>query len=209
MSGFLHRLAGAVLRPQQRIHPLVGSLYAGHQVEPEIGDGANDVKSLQSSHLLPRDVSPHETPAASNSSLTRAQNENRVLAQEERPEAAAVDVRNRRTKAVSRIHPERSAQGESTAETQSYAPLLTASIVPRTSETSVALMDRAVLPSVSPGPMIYATRSERTEPDEIQIHIGRIEVTAVPQTLPSAPARAARKAPSLEEYLRRRDERAQ
>ncbi len=208
MSGFLHRLAGAVLRPQQRIHPLVGSLYAGHHLEPEIGDEVNDVKSLQSSRLVPREVSPHETPAASNSSLTREQNENRVPAQEERPEAAVVDVKNRRTKAASQTHPEHSADSESTAETQSYTPLLTASIVPRTSETSVALVDRTVLPSVSPGPIIYAARSERPEPDEIQIHIGRIEVTAVPQTQPSTPARAARKAPTLDEYLRRRDGRA-
>lgn len=42
------------------------------------------------------------------------------------------------------------------------------------------------------------------EPDEIQIHIGRIEVTAVqaPPARPS-PQKAARKAPSLGEYLKR------
>lgn len=43
------------------------------------------------------------------------------------------------------------------------------------------------------------------EPDEINIHIGRIEVTAAqpPPLRPAAP-KSHRKAPSLEEYLRRR-----
>lgn len=44
--------------------------------------------------------------------------------------------------------------------------------------------------------------------DEIQIHIGRIEVTAVQAATLSAPVTRPRKsAPSLDEYLRRRDRR--
>ena len=46
------------------------------------------------------------------------------------------------------------------------------------------------------------------EPDEIQIHIGRIEVTAVPQAPARSAIRPARKGQSLEEYLSRRDRRA-
>jgi len=47
------------------------------------------------------------------------------------------------------------------------------------------------------------------EPDEVNIHIGRIEVTAAqpPPLRPAAP-KAHRKAPSLDEYLRRRGGRA-
>lgn len=46
--------------------------------------------------------------------------------------------------------------------------------------------------------------SASREPDEIQIHIGRIEVTAAPPPPPRAPApKAQRKAPSLAEYLGR------
>jgi hypothetical protein len=44
--------------------------------------------------------------------------------------------------------------------------------------------------------------------DEIQIHIGRIEVTAVPQAPTHAPPKPARKSVSLDEYLKRRDPRA-
>jgi hypothetical protein len=47
-------------------------------------------------------------------------------------------------------------------------------------------------------------RSPAREPEEIQIHIGRIEVTAArPAPARSAPV-AARKSPSLDEYLKRR-----
>lgn len=49
--------------------------------------------------------------------------------------------------------------------------------------------------------------SPAREPDEIQIHIGRIEVTAVQQAARPAPT-PARKAMSLDEYLSRRDGRA-
>jgi hypothetical protein len=58
--------------------------------------------------------------------------------------------------------------------------------------------------------IVRAQRPEPSvrEPDEIEIHIGRIEVTAVH---PSAPqpvsARSPRPGPSLDEYLRRRDRR--
>ena len=42
------------------------------------------------------------------------------------------------------------------------------------------------------------------EPDEVQIHIGRIEVTAVaPSPSSRAPINPARKSPSLDEYLKR------
>lgn len=48
------------------------------------------------------------------------------------------------------------------------------------------------------------------EPDEIQIHIGRIEVVAVPPApAPPAALKPQRGAPSLDEYLQRRDRKAQ
>ena len=47
--------------------------------------------------------------------------------------------------------------------------------------------------------------SPAREPDEIQIHIGRIEVTAVPPPVARPVAPPTRKGPSLDEYLSRRD----
>lgn len=52
-------------------------------------------------------------------------------------------------------------------------------------------------------------RPTRPEPDEIQIHIGRIEVVAAPPApTPPAPLKPQRCTPSLDEYLRRRDRKA-
>jgi hypothetical protein len=77
------------------------------------------------------------------------------------------------------------------------------------------LMPRAMTPTMqradetdNSGRLARHLRSQSREADEIQIHIGRIEVTAVPP----APARPApvpnRKSPSLDEYLKRRPGRA-
>jgi hypothetical protein len=54
-----------------------------------------------------------------------------------------------------------------------------------------------------------AARGRAREPDSVEIHIGRIEVTAVqPAPARVAPAKLARHAPSLEEFLKRRNGRA-
>ena len=69
-------------------------------------------------------------------------------------------------------------------------------------------------PPQNPGTFLpKTTRSQRTgspfkESDEIQIHIGRIEVTAVPQAPGPAAAKPQSNVPSLDEYLKRRDRRA-
>jgi hypothetical protein len=48
-----------------------------------------------------------------------------------------------------------------------------------------------------------AQRGARREPDEVHIHIGRIEVTAAPPAPRTVAAPPARKAMSLDEYLAR------
>lgn len=49
------------------------------------------------------------------------------------------------------------------------------------------------------------TAASAGEPDEIQIHIGKIEVLAVPQTPAPAAVKTPRKAMSLDQYLQQRD----
>jgi hypothetical protein len=53
-----------------------------------------------------------------------------------------------------------------------------------------------------------STQTRPREPDEIQIHIGRVEVLAVPQTRAPVIPKTQRKATNLDEYLRRRDGRS-
>lgn len=78
---------------------------------------------------------------------------------------------------------------------------------------------RALGPAHAPGPEGRAGRERASravaqgaapgEPDLIQIHIGRIEVVAAqpPPLIRPAAQKTQRKAPSLDEYLRRRNER--
>jgi hypothetical protein len=71
------------------------------------------------------------------------------------------------------------------------------------------LLPRRYPSAPAPGPdkKKPAVQKIEREPDEIQIHIGRIEVTAVQPAPAPTPARLSRKTPSLDEYLRRRDRR--
>ena len=75
--------------------------------------------------------------------------------------------------------------------------------------------DRPAVPVRIPGkpgePRVsFPRRSPQPEPerDEIEIHIGRIEVTAVPQAVARPAAQPARKSLNLDEYLKRRNRRA-
>ena len=66
-----------------------------------------------------------------------------------------------------------------------------------------------VVPRPASGERGRLKQEPAREPDAITIHIGRIEVAAVTQpVLRPAPAKAARKAMSLDEYLRRGNGRA-
>lgn len=103
----------------------------------------------------------------------------------------------------------RERQGREGGSEPAYAPLIKESfarpgnqeIFPREAH---AFASAARVKSDSPGRPVPTQR----DPDEIQIHIGRIDVTAVPQAAARAVTKPARKGLNLEEYLRGRDRRA-
>jgi len=53
----------------------------------------------------------------------------------------------------------------------------------------------------------WSASAAARDPDEIQIHIGRIEVTAVPPPPATPTPKRAAKGPTLQEYLGRRNRR--
>lgn len=85
--------------------------------------------------------------------------------------------------------------------TDRYQPLM--QIAPRTEEKS-ANPFRARVRDAEPRHSSRREAKPDREPDEIQIHIGRIEVLAVPPAPVSAPSKPAGKSPNLGDYLKLR-----
>jgi hypothetical protein len=91
---------------------------------------------------------------------------------------------------------------------ESYTPLMIVNTIPKDVAPSSSAQNArpfsfAHVKQQPTSSSLPTARSAR-EPDEVQIHIGRIEVTAV-APLPSnrPPVKPARKSPSLDEYLKR------
>jgi len=98
------------------------------------------------------------------------------------------------------------------ASAEPYVPLLPDSpplpIGPYPSSDIDASAPRSFLagtPSPAKGQTELRSRPDDRPPDEIQIHIGRIEVTAVQQAPPRSQSKSRRDGPSLSEYLQRRN----
>jgi hypothetical protein len=89
---------------------------------------------------------------------------------------------------------------------ESYTPLLPPSTQTPDAEGELFHPSQTVV-SAAPKKESFAVprraAASKSEPDEIQIHIGRIEVTAVPQTAPRPAAVPASKSINLDEYLKR------
>jgi hypothetical protein len=81
-----------------------------------------------------------------------------------------------------------------------FTPPIMEAVVPRSQTPS----PEKVREPVARSSQSFATHSRAT--DDIEIHIGRIEVTAVqPAPTRTTPVKSPRRAPSLDDYLRRRD----
>jgi hypothetical protein len=234
MSGYLHRLVHTVSHPRETVHPCTGSLFAPYRSARDspsewfeqaetvatyparsessaIGETAETVQHPprsddSQSPLLPgtanepprifesverADVSPPAGNKAQHDTLEHAVPVPRWLVAPQAQRAAPdsrydADVQSY----VPLIHPQRS-------EAQSARPE-----APQFS-TEARSMREASANLMAEG---HPTRAER-EPDEIQIHIGRIEVTAVQPPAPRAP-KLPEKAISLDAYLERRNGRA-
>lgn len=229
MSGFLHRIAAGAVRPQPSAHPFVESIYpnargidsAGPMIQSEtavaqvaaqasVPERLSEVADSQS-HRQGRNARAIEPPIATEAF------EALLPRQESEPIAQSMQ---------SRISAERPEMGlvsssllrEATGlpDALEYEPM----VEERPAGTEMLVGNK--LPQVhalgenslslgleherkQPAPIPSSARSESSRGDDIQIHIGRIEVVAVPQSEPRPAAAPARKGLSLDEYLNRRN----
>jgi hypothetical protein len=225
MSGPLHRIASGVLHPARNLHPALGSVWT----PPHTAD-APETPGEVLEHTVPRPVASHTeqlTPI-----LARSQRPPVALQSEAHatpalllPETAPI---NRNTSALSsgpsaashRVDPPAAISGSRVippaADTETTADPNADDTEVDSRSAFVPLLpeQRFVAPARALTPALPVARERPThaqpiaqaahQPDEIEIHIGRIEVTAPPASPAARPApHPARKSLDLGEYLKR------
>jgi hypothetical protein len=235
MSGYLHRLVHQVMHARETVHPRMGSLFAPYWSEPDSpaewfepaetvttrparsdsskrGEPAKTVlhparSDASQSPLLPGtagetprifesaqrpDVSRHAGNEVQHDAREPAVQVPRQLVAQQAQGAVSDSTRDTGVQShVPLIHPPPNALNSTNPESRQFST----EAPPSRSETSAKFPVERRVP-----------RAQR-ETDEIQIHIGRIEVTAVQPSAPRAP-RPPDKAISLDAYLERRNGRA-
>ncbi len=219
MSGYLQRLATAARNPGGSIHPLLGSVFSpARPIETEespVGEEeiASPAARRSAEPISPDRLSPetHFKPLVTATQATLSSDvinntEVEVPSRAEVPKALVPEIPVAQTKAVrvpesgepSKTAP---AAGDRPKVDSGYQPIVARSNFERFAMADLARSRPDQVPPQS-------RRTEISRRDEVQIHIGRIEVTAVPPA-PDRPApRSPRKALDLGEYLKRGDRRA-
>jgi hypothetical protein len=205
MSNFLQRIASTVTgNATPRLHPMLGSIFAPAapltHFEAPAAVQAGSPLHLQQAPLLGPSVF-HEpaafpgpghapNPSGTDAPLLPQHDVNAAL------ETALLSLSSMREPVAS--HDAVAGNESSTAESPVPAP---ASQRPQPLLAAAILSPSRIAPAhtAPEGPQ----RQARREPDEIHIHIGRIEVAAVAPPTPRPASAQARKSLSLEEYLRR------
>jgi len=220
VSNYLQRIASNAHKPSGKIHPILGSMFSGprHSIEENVFVPHDHIPQGQTSSEappgFPEPPRTHSVPDAPQARVTVAEEakpEKNLLKPflPQQPTCHPVSSAGQEGYAI--VPPQQEGARQTNRREQSYTPLVEAEFSPPA--------PKSILPVHSPaseasglrkkqengGSFKRTVRSAR-EPDEIQIHIGRIEVTAVQPAAPtpgaSKPRRSAR---SLDEYLRRRD----
>lgn len=234
MSGYLQRLAVSVARPRPSLHPLVGSIFSGERqeagpptlIQNDASAFADDQKLVSTTRTVsdsPDGPMRRRDPAADDRYRRGEPEIFDPLLPRKTPEVG-----------ISAMLPQTVPEDVATAQSASAGvqdQSRDTSIVDAARTTHVAVEDgptadrqNAIAPTpvsglrksagmlaVVAGDVVRPARAEFSAPsrqsaqsDDIQIHIGRIEVTAITQPAPRPAAPPAHKAMSLDEYLGRR-----
>jgi hypothetical protein len=230
MSNFLQRAAATVIQPQARLQPILGSIFAPSALRSSeaflsaVAESATQTSSpyrhepiatpsFDASRLADRDrlfpaiaqedFSSHRSLNNNQFSLTTFNTPigSRKSTHEHQP-AEGSGRTSESLKPAASYQPQITAGEQTAFKPQTYEPLITAMQQP-----SPRLQPREPLPTEA---TIRSSRAEAThrsqptqrEPDEVHIHIGRIEVAAITQQAPRPAAAANRKSLNLGDYLK-------
>jgi len=209
MSGYLQRLAGSVMKPKETVRPLLGSIYAGStatSAQDSFENAEQDSARLISSQMI---SSADEGARPGDVNVRRDEVvETQDLQQPETAVANKPQEPGRPTSNRSKLDEEEVSGLEYAAQRKGiYIPLLTTSSAEPLKQTMSRVPEGFSSSVQNTKHKATSAQSTQREPDDIQIHIGRIEVSAVPQPTPVAVTRTPRTPSSLDEYLQRRDRR--
>lgn len=148
-------------------------------------------------------ISRSEPPAASQ----RIQNLNLILneAASSQLHPAVLQKRASETGQPVRVGEAQKVQEAEEARASAYTPLMQVNAFRPNRQARLGAISSSETSSVHARQRADTSHPAEREPEEIQIHIGRIEVTAVPQAPATAPGKVLCRSLSLDEYLRRRD----
>ncbi|HWF05879.1 MAG TPA: hypothetical protein VHA06_19485 [Candidatus Angelobacter sp.] len=212
---YLQRLAGSVIQPVEKVRPLVGSVFSANKGSQETEDFFSAAMAPSMSETAtPKSGPSSESPSAPETLLPQnevvtpfARKETRATAHEPNTPQPLLPTRQQLPAEMrERSDEEAIASPEDVNPREAiYTPLIANSPAFAAQKSLADVPPNFSSPTNHQKQKAAASRAAEREPDEIQIHIGRIEISAVPQT-PAAPAtKAARKSSSLDDYLRRRD----
>lgn len=211
MSGYLQRLVQTAAQPVQSAHPFVGSIFASshddqqRSVESEefvveasaVNPSAGPTSQPQNipQHNMRREGGPisEYRPIAPVGVVTSLQTEgeaNALPSAEEQPDRSSRPAANIKANATERVPSPGALQTE-------FHPLMPPEAFV---EEHLHAPSRAATRAAADNG--HSVTAERTN-DDIQIHIGRIEVTAVHPPAPRT-AKTPDRGPSLDAYLNRR-----
>lgn len=228
MSGYLQQLVRTAMGTDLSVHPLVKPLFSrpASLHEPALSSRGDNFKFVSTSRLAEnvsrkaaeqpnlgepqingtaqRLLQPGTTVTVTNFQPLLTANGPPLILQAITPSAEPGLRTLQRSKEQT--------QGEESrglvANTPVYAPLLNTVPSRSRSETiETELPAHCGAKMSQQKPRQWSSPAAARDPDEIQIHIGRIEVTAVPPPAATSTPKRAAKGPSLQEYLGRGDRR--
>lgn len=215
MSGYLRRLIANAKRLNGSVHPEVGSIYSSTRAEEPLAISDNEeivsgrrperlemrVQERQP-FLLAKDLVASPASSSADMRFSRREEETpasggprffRQGSREERPFQVADEFEKQAPAAPLRN------------KADAYEPLVEGTEITVSKHASVSsnLSLTANPPKTEAKNVSERSREAERQPDEIQIHIGRIEVTAAPPPVSRPHSRPTRKTLSLDDYLKR------
>jgi hypothetical protein len=221
MSGYLQRLVRNVMQPtKSSIRPLVGSMFSPAEYR-QAPDSLSLEEHVEVAAQLLQPAEPSEESLSTLNIPVRRTGQTSDDRPQAKPVLPTTLPRTEPPQLLQPVPPEQITahlpQGaQQIKDSREHTPQQTRTFTPMMGERPVSINPaedsfngsgtrHAAAPTRQE---MHVSRSAGGEPDGIQIHIGRIEVTAVQQMPERAAIRPTRKGQSLEEYLNRRDRRA-